>query len=342
MQKFLARQLDSPFTISDVKSLTGGASKEQYTFCLDWVDPNGDSRNERLVVRIQPGESAAETHRLREYQLMNAFHAVLPVPRGLWIDVDGEDFGQPAFICTFSEGVTKPGDSLDHMKMFFGPKYRSIIAPQFAKCLAEIGNFDWSKSDLSSFDVPKTGTDEGVIWHVNWWERVWETDKVEADPLIVLTAHWLRENAPPIDKVSVVHGDYRAGNFLFDKDSGKITAILDWELAFLGDRHADIAYVTEPLQGELDENGNFLVCGLCSREAFLEEYAKHSDMPIDPDRLDYYEVMMRWRNLITAIGSGPRCVVGEKSHQDILFSWLIGGVTGVLKNSLHEVMKDRF
>ena len=68
-------------------------------------------------------------------------------------------------------------------------------------------------------------------------------------------------DAPTVDRVSIVHGDYRAGNFLFSPTTLQISAILDWELAFLGDRHADLAYVIDPLFSEHGETGETLVRG---------------------------------------------------------------------------------
>jgi aminoglycoside phosphotransferase (APT) family kinase protein len=51
---------------------------------------------------------------------------------------------------------------------------------------------------------------------------------------------WLDANAPVSDRITVVHGDYRVGNFL--RQGGRITAILDWELVHLGDPHEDLAW----------------------------------------------------------------------------------------------------
>lgn len=73
------------------------------------------------------------------------------------------------------------------------------------------------------------------------WHRAWEEDRVEALPLVTLAAQWLRDNAPSVDRISIVHGDYRVGNFLFDPKDGRFTAIMDWELVHFGDRHEDLA-----------------------------------------------------------------------------------------------------
>ena len=67
----------------------------------------------------------------------------------------------------------------------------------------------------------------------------------EVDSLVALwpAANWLERNLPALDRASVVHGDYRAGNFLFDEASGRITAILDWELVHLGDPLEDLGWI---------------------------------------------------------------------------------------------------
>src|SRR5690606_30707413 len=112
------------------------------------------------------------------------------------------------------------------------------------------------------FEKPKEGTNSGVISVINQWERVWEEDSYEAHPIIKLASNWLRQNAPSIDRVSVVHHDFRASNFLFDPDSYNINAVLDWELAHLGDYHEDLAWTMQKSYGYYDEEGRFYVCGL--------------------------------------------------------------------------------
>jgi aminoglycoside phosphotransferase (APT) family kinase protein len=267
----------------------------------------------------------------------------LPVPAARWIDPEGAVFGQPCLICAFCDGVTKPpGDSVSGMRTSFGPEYRRALAPQFIRHLADLARFDWRKHDLFAFDAPQPGTNEGVIRQINWWDRVWAEDSVAAEPLLTLVGRWLRDNAPPIDEVSIVHGDYRAGNFLFSPQTRRITAILDWELAFLGDRHADLAYVIDPLFAERGENGELLVCGLCSREEFLEEYAKYSGLPVDLERLRYYEILMGWRNSLIAIGGGSRCAVGQTSHQDIMFAWLVPAVAPITLRALRTLVNELF
>jgi aminoglycoside phosphotransferase (APT) family kinase protein len=340
LHAFLARRISTPFRISDLKPLTGGISKEQFSFVLD-REQAGISHRERLVLRTQPTQSAAETHRLREFQLMGALQGVVPIPEPRWIDAEGEEFENPAIICSFVEGVSKPSDGLTDVRIGYG-QYRETLAPQFVEMLARTHTFDVHAADLSSFELPPTGSPEGVITLINWWARVWEEDSVEPEPLATLTERWLRDNAPPIDRVSIVHGDYRSSNFLFSMATGEITAVLDWELASLGDRHLDLAYVLQPLFAETAPDGRKLICGLMTREEFLTEYARRSGLRVDQDRLDYYEILVRWRNMATTIAGGARCVIEQKTHQDVSFAWFVPLVGPTIMSSMREAIQPRF
>jgi aminoglycoside phosphotransferase (APT) family kinase protein len=325
LRSFLESRIAPPFEISDVRSLAGGSSKEQFAFVLTYVGDQGEQRQEHLTLRMRPTAGIVETHALREYQALQAVSGHLPVPEVKWIDPDGAEFGQPAMIYAFCKGITRPPREGAHTpRQGFGPKYRALLAPQFVRYFAELGKFDWRNADMSAFDVPEAGSNAGVIALINWWERVWEEDNIEPNPLMTLTAQWLRENAPPIDFVSLVHQDFRGGNFLFDDETGEITAFLDWELALLGDRHADLAYFMSPSFSEKLENGDVLVGGLIGREAFIEQYERLSGLPVSTERLEYYEIYTCWRAAINCVATAPRVMMGEQTHQDIRVGWIMG------------------
>jgi aminoglycoside phosphotransferase (APT) family kinase protein len=340
LTKFLSKRLAEPFTLSGVRSLAGGSSKEQFFFQVDRSGGSPQPHSAQYVLRLQPAESIVETHRLREFQVIRALQGIIPVPEAYWVDPQGEELGQPALIIGFCEGVTRPptAAAVERPRKGFGPKYRELLAPQFVEALAMLGRFDWSGADLSAFDVPRLGTTEGVASGINWWERVWEEDSVEPVPLMTLAANWLRANAPPIDRVSILHGDFRGGNFLFLPDSGRVTAYLDWELVRLGDRHEDLAYFLKPMFGEVDEQGTLLAGGLMRREEFLREYARISDLPVDPWRLAYYEVFVNWRSAVISLATAARCAIGQKTHQDIRVGW-IGTAAPQSLFELHAALK---
>jgi aminoglycoside phosphotransferase (APT) family kinase protein len=338
---FLRKRLPGEFSITDFRGLAGGSSKEQFAFELAWTDATGEPRRDTRVLRMAPAESIVATHALREFQAMAAVRAVIPVPAVHWCDPEGAELGQPALIASFCEGVTRPPrEGAYTPRQGFGPRYRALLGPQFVRYLAELAKFDWQSSDVSAFDPPPVHSSEGVIKAINWWQRVWEEDCVEPYPLMTIAAQWLRDNAPPIDRVSFVHRDFRGGNFLFRPADGKITAVLDWELVHLGDRHEDLAYFFSPLFSEIDENGVELMGGLYPRDEFIRLYEALSGLPVDPARLLYYDVFSLWRGTINALATAARIMMGEKTHQDIRVGWMIG-VTPLTLAALHRTLKGR-
>ena len=335
LRAFLAHEVPGA-EVSGVRPLGGGASKEQYRFDL--------SRNglvDTYVLRREPPESIVETHRLREYQLMRAVQGAVPVPPVPWVDADGQWFGRPSLISGFVSGVTKPpssGSNVSGLGTQFSPDLCAALAPQFVGHLADIHRFDWRSAALDAFYQPPEGSTEGVHSVINWWDRVWEEDSLEGLPIMRLAAQWLRANAPPIEKATIIHHDYRAGNFLFDPDSRKITAILDWELAHIGDYHEDVAWTLQEGYGYYDDAGRFHVCGLMERSEFLARYEELTGFPIDPRKIDYYSIMNAWKSTIMVLGTAVRCAIGGKSHQDVLLSWIVsfGNIT---INTLEKLLR---
>jgi aminoglycoside phosphotransferase (APT) family kinase protein len=341
LEAFLKDRITSQFSISDFKALSGGIGNEQFSFELTLHDDDGRKRIERMVLRTRAPHSVAESHRLREFQLINAVQGSIPAPKGLWVDAEGDFFDHPTLIASFCEGVVRPpDDGLTRIRMGYGSKYRDLIAPHFIKHLATLANFDWQSADLSAFEAPSEGTTDAVIKHINWWERAWYEDRIEANPLLTVIAQWLRSNAPKVDKVSIVHGDYRSGNFLFSPNTGEITAILDWELSYLGDRHADLAFAILPSSAEQDENGRTLIAGLCTRDEFLHEYERLTGLPVDHDRLRYYDVFMRWRNAIIICAAGARGLIDQKTHNNIIMAWFVGSISATSNGDLYNAFSE--
>lgn len=332
LKSFLRAQVGGDVEISNLKQLTGGTSKEMFTFILEWREQR-QLRCERLILRMNPGESIVESHRLREFEALRALQEVIPVPPVYWVDADGSSFGRPALVCGFVQGVTKPvgvGSNISGMGTDFGPALRPQLTVAFTNIAWRIHQFAWEHAGLSSFDVPQAGTTEAVKWNLNWWRRVWEEDALEEHPLMTLAYQWLKANMPVVDTVSLVHGDYRSGNFLFDQETARITAVLDWEMAHLGDRHDDLGYITMRCWGHLDERGEFLACGMASRDAFLAGYEQASGLPVDWSKVDYYEMLNTYKIAVVA-SVGPRVAFDQQTHHTAMMNFASGAYYQCLK-----------
>ncbi|MGK2915630.1 MAG: phosphotransferase family protein, partial [Porticoccaceae bacterium] len=243
---FLQRETgQGDIRVENLKRLSGGASKEQFTFDLCWQAKPGATTTHKLMLRMDPTESIVETHRLREYQILRAMAAEVPVPEVLWVDPEGDHLGHPALIARFLEGTVQPekSDKMSGVGMYFEPQLRMALKDQFVEILAKIHQVDWRTKDLSTFDVPTPGTKQANERALGLWERAWHEDTLEAHPIMAWANLWLKENMPVVERPVLVHGDYRSGNFMFTADH-RINAIFDWELAYLGDYHDDLAWAS--------------------------------------------------------------------------------------------------
>jgi len=340
----LRSKIQGEFHLSEQRWFSGGASKIQMGFHLHWNEPGVGPTVTRLVARMEPAESLNSTSRQREFELLAAFSGVIPVPRVYWVDPDGTWFPEPALVYAFAEGTTKP--RVDQGKVAgigtgFGPELRKILAPQFVDYLARIHTFDTESVAFDAFDRPSVGTTQSALWQLNRARRIWEEDRGEELPLMEVAGNWLERNLPTLDRVSVVHGDYRSGNFLFDEASGRITAVLDWERGYLGDRHRDLAWTTARQYGHWSEDGKtFLASGIAPVDELLERYEEVSGLKVDPIRLRYYRIFNCYQIVVTALASSYRVVRLGKTHQDVLIAWIEAAAFGAMEELRREIEGD--
>lgn len=316
--------------VTDVAQLSGGGANSQFSFELD---------GEKLVLRVKATAGICQTDVEREFQILRATEGVIPVPHAHSVTSDRSVFGEPALITGWVDGVAAPVK--DKPKATgLGTAYGALapkLAPDFISYLGKLHAYDWSGDDLSLYDKPAAGTTEAIDKRLGFWDRVWEEDRLEVHPTVLLTQQWLHERRPVCDHVSLLHGDYRNGNFMFDEDEGRITAILDWELGYLGDRHSDLGYAMLPGWGHPDENGEYLCAGLRSRDAFIAEYEAASGLEVDRERLEYYIVLNLYWAVVALYGTGPRVAVTRQTHIEVMMNFL-AGLGGYFISELNAVL----
>ncbi|WP_327195404.1 phosphotransferase [Sphingobium sp. Ant17] len=191
----------------------------------------------------------------------------------------------------------------------------------------------------TDFAAPEPGTRQAAIWQVNWWSQVWWDGVVQPVAMVTYAERWLRENAPICDQPVMCHSDLRLGNFMFEEPSGKFTAVLDWELAHIGDFHEDIAWAIQRLFGTWTDDGIFLVCGLIARDEFLRAYEIASGNRIDPVKLRYYEVLNAYKCAVIDLGQAMRAATESNNHQDIILTWL-GSAGAVFLEQLVTLIRE--
>jgi aminoglycoside phosphotransferase (APT) family kinase protein len=140
-----------------------------------------------------------------------------------------------------------------------------------------------------------------------------------------LAAAWLRDNVPTCAKPTILHSDYRAGNFLFRESNAQISAILDWEGGRIGDPHHDLAWASARAFGHFDESGdNFLVGGLITEREFFTTYENITQTSVNPKTLYYYRIFTGYVQVIITLATAYRIARNGKTHQDVVQTLLLG------------------
>lgn len=336
LERFLAEKAPGA-RIRSLGRLGGGASKEQFSF---WID-EGHAAAGRYVLRMEPVQSISESDRRLEFEVIDALRTIVPAPEPAWLDAEGEYFGQPAALFHFVGGVIKPSDvvaGVTGLGIVIGERLRPILKPQFIDHLAAIHAFDWRTRRIGSLGIPASDPREAALWQVNWWSRVWKEDCTQSLPIVALAERWLRANLPATDEFVLVHGDYRTGNFLFDEETGRISAVLDWELCHLGDFHEDLAWSLQRLFGTV-EDGRQLAGGLVERDEFIALYEAASGRRINRGTLHFYEVFAAFKCIVITMATGVKATRDQHNHQEILLSWL-AAIGHIFAAELAELLKQ--
>ena len=266
--------------VSGLERISGGASRETYRFRLTWRQ-SGEARARRLILRRDPPASLIDTERRIEFAAYRAFHgSAVPVPEMLWLEEADDALGHPFFIAEEIAGFQAAP------ALLFAGGYDAVL-PRLADrkwtILGEIARADPVALGLTEV-MAAPALDACWRRELDHWEHIFDADEAEPQPIARAAIRWLRTNPPPpAQKLSVVHGDYRTGNFLFD-EAGDIHGVLDWEMAHLGDPLEDLAWGLNPIW----EFGRGLAGGLVPQEDAIAIWKRASGLQVDPIALHWW------------------------------------------------------
>jgi aminoglycoside phosphotransferase (APT) family kinase protein len=256
--------------------IPGGASRET------WLAEDGVSR---WVLRRDPKGSVSLVPMEHEFALIGAAQAAgVRVPRPLAIEPDGGRFGSPGMVMSFVEGTSVAP------RVLRKPEYeraRERLTQQLAEALARIHRIDPASLDGA---LPPAARDPALA-QIEEWEG--QLDEIgEPLPAVELGLRWLRAHAPEPAGTGVVHGDFRLGNFIVDE--GGLAAVIDWELAHLGDPAEDIGWLC--IRSWRFSNDDLPVAGVGGLDEFLAAYESAGGQLVDRERIRYWEAFgnVKW------------------------------------------------
>ena len=289
-----------PFTLTKFPS---GQSNPTYRVAA----ASGD-----YVLRRKPfGQLLPSAHAVdREYRLLAALHPLgFPVPRPLALCSDPDVIGAIFYVMELAQGRPYADGALPD----FDPPTRRHMYEQLVDTLADLHVIEPGAAELGEFGKPGNYFERQVAR----WTRQYRDSETDYLPEVERLIAFLPETIPAQSRVSIVHGDYRIDNVVFD-GNGALTAVLDWELATLGDPLADFSYLAMqwvmPADGGAGLAGlDLAALGIPTLDEIVARYSARSGVPV-ADRLDWYFAYNLFRLTGIVQGIKKRVLDGTASH----------------------------
>ncbi len=264
------------------------------------------------VLRRKPfGTLLPSAHAVdREYRLLSALHPLgFPVPRPLALCVDAEVIGAIFYVMEMAKGRPYADGALPD----FDRGTRRRMYEQLIDTLADLHAIEPQAVELEDFGKPGNYFERQVAR----WTRQYRDSETDYLPDMERLIAFLPQTLPAQARTSIVHGDYRIDNVVFDGD-GTLTAVLDWELATLGDPVADFSYLA--MQWALPADGGAGLGGLDLKALGIPDlgeiaarYSERSGVPL-ADKLDWYFAYNLFRLAAIVQGIKKRVIDGTASH----------------------------
>lgn len=291
---------------------------------LDWAEPHFDGalsggnsnltwrfsgNDQSCVVRTYPAATISPTaHRgiEREHAVLKAVEGKVKAPRVLgWGDGSGT-LGRPFLVVECIDGVSIT-DSLPRAYAE-QPEAASMLGEDMVDQLAAIHSVDLETPALRDMGRPGSFLER----QVTRWLKVRRDSSVRELPAITKLGQWLLDNEPPQAAQALVHGDYHLDNTLASRARPEILAVIDWEMATVGDPYTDLGLALMFWgQKRTAEPAAFAHLqavsrrqGVVNRQALAERWARQTGRSLD--HLDYYMAYAFWR--LAAIVEGAYCL----------------------------------
>ena len=279
----LLRSVGSAGPRAEVVRLTqleGGWSR--HTYALDVADPELPEPT-AYIARVRPADSVLDADLGQEFEIYRLLDdEPAPTPRVHGYEPSEETpFGGPFFLMERLPGET--------VNVWRRPD-REMLSEDWADGRTVAADFvDY----LGAIHAVPPGKLAGVLPArdfravVGHWRGIYEEVRMVHDPVVEEAYAWVLDNEPDPVQPRLVHGDYRIGNCLVDR--GRISGVLDWELATIGDPRFDLGYMALPYSsGRFVGGGSPLLGGVAERDWFERRYEAATGRRVDRSVADLY------------------------------------------------------
>jgi aminoglycoside phosphotransferase (APT) family kinase protein len=263
-----------------------------------------------VVLRRPPlGHVLPTAHDMaREYRVIAALHPTgFPVPTPLHLCPDVDVIGAPFYLMSYVDGqVLRTYEDIQALS----PQTARRSSELLVTTLAQLHATEPEKIGLAEFGRP----DGYLRRQVRRWHEQWERSKTRELATLDEAVTRLTDSVPSTMRSGIVHGDYRLDNVMVDADVTRILAVLDWEMATLGDPLADlgilVVYTELAADGLAPTQGTFGPAeGFLSGRELIERYGQVADLPVDG--IGWYVALGYYKLAIISEGIHARYLQGK-------------------------------
>jgi aminoglycoside phosphotransferase (APT) family kinase protein len=316
----------APSFIGDVNADRIGEGQSCLTYAISGADW-------RAILRRPPRgdlpSSAFDV--LREHRIMLALGrgSAVPVPKMYGACADTRVIGAPFFVMEYVDGSILRNEIPSGTTAALLDK----TTDQVIDTLVAIHHTDVSAAGLTTL-----GPGDGYIQRqLRRMQDQWNHTRARAIPALDLVGEWLAANIPLSARTTLVHGDYKLDNLVLDLPrTESVRAVIDWEMATLGDPLADLGWLLYFWRDPGEEEFPIPVCGVTDRDGFprrrdiAERYARLSG--INVDNMTWYIAFAGWKISIIMELSYQRFLGGVVDHP--AFAKLGRGVPAMARRAL--------
>ena len=328
LREYLARRIPAEHTNDmplRVERVRGGHSNE--TFFI------GRGGQEWVLRRPPRGPLLPTAHDvLREYRVLKALNNTnVPVPRVILACDDVSIIGAPFYLMERLHGLVIHTELPSFADDAAG---RVALSRSLIDALAALHTVDWQAVGLGDFGKP-----EGYLERqVRRWTGQLEKSRQRPLPDLDAVTAWLTAHMPVSGPATIVHGDFRIDNAMYASDRPEVIAILDWEMATIGDPLADVGYLLSFWREQGDPEPGFTSDswrvmeqpGFPSRKEIAAYYAERTGRSIGD--MAFYVALAIWKLAILLEGSYQRHRSG--TTDDPFFEQLEYGVPALARQAL--------
>ncbi|MDR7084723.1 aminoglycoside phosphotransferase (APT) family kinase protein [Arthrobacter ginsengisoli] len=252
----------------------------------------------------------------------------VPVPEILAVCEDHSVLGVPFYIMSFMEGVVITDTVPAHLD---SSAQRAAASAAAVDTLIQLHQIPADAGELATIGRP-----EGYLRRqVERFSTLWDVNTTRTLPDVPRIGAWLEQNIPASQATAVIHGDFRLGNLMFSRDEpARVTGILDWEMATLGDPLTDLGYLTATYAEPGSVPTPLELTPVTGEPGFLDRaqlIARYRDrMDLDLEALPWYQTLALWKASIFCEAIYTRWLHGERPEDTVFGPSLKTGVPQLL------------